>query len=235
MGCRDSPERISQRTKKSIKKGEKMNFQSVEQADGKNVAMWATLTSWDGIAFTTNQAKYLTCKLIDDNGIEHKCRIYEGKGALPGQENLNKRLEFNLSCYQGSYQGSPYTGYSGFWSHGAAQTSQGSPQRPQQARQGTNAPQPDWDAKDLRMARMNALTNSTKLICLMAEVGKDIYLTTKDKVGLVNLITQTAEIVVHYIYNGLTKKQAPEQPQYQANPDYVGDNPPPPVDEEVPF
>jgi len=117
-----------------------MNFQAVEQANGKNVTIWATMASWEGIAFSTNQAKYLSCKLTDDNGIEHKCRIYEGKGTLPGQEYLEKRMEFSLKCYQGNYQGKPYTGYSGFWSHGATKGSQNTPQAPQNAPQSTNAP-----------------------------------------------------------------------------------------------
>ena len=119
-----------------------MNFQAVNQANGKNVAIWATLTTWEGLAFTTNQAKYLSCKLVDDNGVEHKCRIYEGKGALPGQENLNKRLQFNLSSYKGTTQtGQSYTGYSGFWSHGAtSRTSQDSPQSPQNDPGATNSP-----------------------------------------------------------------------------------------------
>lgn len=119
-----------------------MNFQAVDQANGKNVTIWATLTTWEGIAFTPNQAKYLACKLVDDNGVEHKCRIYEGKGTLPGQENLNKKLQFILSSYKGSTQkGQPYTGYSGFWSHGATtNTPQSSPQVPPQPAQATNPP-----------------------------------------------------------------------------------------------
>ncbi len=123
-----------------------MNFQAVDQAAGKNVTIWATLNTWDGIAFTPNQAKYLSCKLVDDNGVSHKCRIYEGKGSLPWQEHLNKRMEFNLSTYEGTYQGGKYTGYSGFWSHGAVKTSQNTSQSPQNAPESTNPPQPDdWD------------------------------------------------------------------------------------------
>lgn len=118
-----------------------MNFQAVDQEAGKNVTMWATLSTWDGISFSTNNAKLLTCKLVDDNGVEHKCRIYEGKGSLPGQEHLNKRIEFSISSYQGTYQGNPYTGYSGFWSHGAVKTSQDTCQSPPQPAGATKAPQ----------------------------------------------------------------------------------------------
>lgn len=118
-----------------------MNFQAVEQADGKNLMMWATLFAWEGIAFTTKQAKYLSCKLRDDNGVEHKCRIYEGKGTLPGQEHLEKRMQFSIGSYQGNYNGQPYTGYSGFWSHGATNSPQNTQQGTQQAAHSTKAPQ----------------------------------------------------------------------------------------------
>ncbi len=127
-----------------------MNFQAVDQANGENVTMWATMTSWEGIAFTPNQAKYLMCKLTDDNGVDHKCRIYEGKGALPGQEHLNKRMEFSIGSYQGNYKGNPYTGYSGFWSHGAVNKPQDSPQSPQSPAQPTNPPQQGNNDVDIR-------------------------------------------------------------------------------------
>lgn len=119
-----------------------MNFNAVDQANGKNIKIWATLFVWEGISFTTNQAKYLSCKLRDDDGVEHKCRIYEGKGSLPGSEHLEERMEFSIGSYQGTYQGSQYTGYSGFWSHGATTSApQDSPSTPQNAPQSTNAPQ----------------------------------------------------------------------------------------------
>ena len=119
-----------------------MNFNAVDQADGKNVTIWATMDTWDSIAFTPNQAKYLSCKLIDDDGVGHSCRIYEGKGTLPEKDNEKQRLEFFLSCYHGTTsKGQPYTGYSGFWSHGAVQSPQSSPQSPQNAPESINTPQ----------------------------------------------------------------------------------------------
>jgi hypothetical protein len=65
----------------------------------------------------------------------------------------------------------------------------------------------------------------------MSEAGIELDLTTKDKAGTINLVVTTADIIVHYIYNGLTKKQAPMRP----NPDYVGDNPPRPAEDDIPF
>ena len=98
--------------------------------------------------------EHLKKHLIDDDGVEHKCRIYEGKGSLPGQEYLNKRLEFSIGSYQGTYQGQPYTSYSGFWSHGAVNAPQNQQQAPRQGTPATNyqrpVPQgkkePNWDA-----------------------------------------------------------------------------------------
>ncbi len=141
-----------------------MNFQAIDQAAGKNVTMWATMDTWDSIAFTPNQAKYLSCKLTDDDGVGHSCRIYEGKGTLPEKDNEKQRLEFLLSCYHGTTsKGQPYTGYSGFWSHGAVQGSQ-------QPAQATNYQQPapqgkkelGWDV-ELRARLVCAyLSNGTK-------------------------------------------------------------------------
>lgn len=62
----------------------------------------------------------------------------------------------------------------------------------------------DWDAKDLRMARMNALTNATRLVCLMTEVGE------KESPDL-RLITTLANSIVDYIYNGM-KQPGPATP-----------------------
>ena len=158
-----------------------MNFNAVDQANGKNVTMWATLTTWDGIAFSTNQAKYLTCKLSDENGVEHKCRIYEGKGSCPGQEHLNKRMEFSLSSYQGNYNGQPYTGYSGFWSHGATKGSQDSPQSSLQSTQATNPPQTGDNDVGIRTALVCAyLCTDSKPLVEDIEYWMDYIKTGKD-------------------------------------------------------
>ena len=192
-----------------------MNFQAIDQASGKNVKIWATLFVWESIAFTPNQAKYLSCKLRDDDGVEHKCRIYEGKGSLPGQENLNKRLEFSLSCYQGTtQQNQPYTGYSGFWSHGATTSApQNTQQAPSQPAQATNyqppaqiqvKKEPDWDAIAEEKVRCNVL-------CAMLQGG---------------ITVDYPEVLEHtaFIMSGIDTRKIPEPDQsIQNNPDYVGD------------
>lgn len=219
-----------------------MNFQQITQANGNKLMMFGVFTQVGGAEFSQQGKPKSKCKIRDDNNEEHTVHIYQGTGQLPMPQNLGQRYQFSISSFQGTtQQGQVYTGYSGFWQSGT-QVNQNAQQAPQQPAQATNyqslAPQtkkePDWDAKDLRMARMNALTNSTKLICLMAEsnVEKD---TDKDRDRLVNLVTFTAEIIVNYIYKGLSKKLAPEKPQYQANPNWIGENPPPPTDDQVPF
>lgn len=194
-----------------------MNFQAVDQNNGENVTMWATLSKWEGIAFTTNQAKYLSCKLVDDNGVEHKCRIYEGKGTLPGQECLNQRLEFNISSYQGNYKGQPYTGYSGFWSHGATKGSQNTQQAPSQPAQATNYQQPAPQGKKepakeddaYKMVRDN-------VTCSFIQSGE---------LKLDDLSIEVATAINKWV-NFILKND---------NPNYVGDNPPRPVDDDIPF
>ena len=143
-----------------------MNFQAVEQANGNKVTIFGTFTEIGGVQYTSQQKAKAICKVRDTTGVEHKVHIYQGTGQLPAPENLNQRHQFTLSTFQGTYENNPYTGYSGFWNNKARvnqNTPQNSPQSPKPQQQ------PDLDAKDLRTARMNALTNSTKLICLIAE------------------------------------------------------------------
>lgn len=80
------------------------------------------------------------------------------------------------------------------------------PQQPQQAIQQPKVPEVDWDAKDLRNARMNALNNATQLVCLMAEMSKN----GEDLNDLT--IRQVAAVFVDYIYNGKAKAEEEEPP-----------------------
>lgn len=192
-----------------------MNFQAVDQANGKNVTIWATLSTWDDISFSTNQKKLLTCKLKDDAGVEHKCRIYEGKGSLPGQEHLEKRMEFNLSTFQGMYENKPYTGYSGFWSHGTVQGLQDTPQSPPQAAQPTNHQQPAPQGKK-ELDTVTAIATKGSIVCAFIQSGE---------LKLDDLSIDVATAINKWVKFILTNN----------NPDYVGDNPSPPTDDDVPF
>ena len=117
-------------------------------------------------------------------------------------------------------------------------TPQNAPQAPSQAVQASNAPKDvDWDAKDLRMARMSGLNNATRLICLLAETTKDIELRPDDRESLVNLVKEASAELVHYIYNGLQKPSQQQNVVKQAaaaSPAMSGDDyGPPATDDEV--
>lgn len=198
-----------------------MNFQAVDQAGGKNITMWATLFAWEGLAFTTNQAKYLSCKLRDDDGIEHKCRIYEGKGALPGQESLNQRMEFSLSTFQGNYKGQPYTGYSGFWSHGATTSApQNTQQAPSQPTQPTNYQPPAQQGMKMPDTYAYPVTPKTQermAASIACQCAAQIYgEAPKDMPAneAANLLIQIAEPIKKWILGKAT--------QVNVNPEYVG-------------
>ena len=116
-----------------------------------------------------------------------------------------------------------------------AKPTQNAQQAPQNAPQSTNAPEKvDWDAKDLRNARMNALNNATAMLVACAEVSNNIA----TWLGI-DKIKQTASEFVDYIYNGL----GAEPPGYgsQRNPvpesdfNESMDDSPPPEDSDIPF
>ena len=109
-----------------------------------------------------------------------------------------------------------------------AKPTQNAQQAPQNAPQSTNAPEKvDWDAKDLRNARMNALNNATAMLVACAEVSKNIA----TWLGI-DKIKQTASEFVDYIYNGL----GAEPPSYGSQRNPVNEDEEPPVtDADVPF
>lgn len=210
-----------------------MNFQAVEQANGNLVMMFGIFTEVGGVTYTANQKAKCSCKITDDTGTAHKVNIYQGKGQLPGPQQARLRYQFNLSTFQGNYQGNPYTGYSGFWNStaqvGQQQGQQAPPQAPQAPSQATGQAQDkkevDWDAKDLRQARMNGLNNATRLICLLAEMTKnDTSLNTDHVKGV-------AGEFVDYIYHGL-RMPGPATPNSAMSGEDSG---PPPSDDDVPW
>jgi len=166
-----------------------MNFAMLAQAPAnQSIKMVATMTTWEGIAFSSNQKKYLTCKLKDDNGIEHKCRIYEGKGGLPDQNLLNQRLEFSLSWYTGQSQRGQYTGYSGFWNP---------PQQPQQAPQQA-------------VGRTNSLPTDSgvEIRIKAAEIAATVLSPNQESTDEDFFIL--SEKIVNYIKNGLIDEGEPQ-------------------------
>jgi len=197
-----------------------MNFQAVEQANGNKVTIFGTFTEIGGVQYTPQQKAKAICKIRDTTGIEHKVHIYQGIGELPTPQNLNQRCQFTISTFQGNYKGQPYIGYSGFWNSNA----QVAPHNTQQAPQATNSPQsapqgkkdPDWDAIAEGKVRHG-------ILCAMLSGGISV---------------DYEEVLRHttFVMTGKNHDAYPDpDPSIQNNPDYVGDNPRPPADEDIPF
>lgn len=94
--------------------------------------------------------------------------------------------------------------------------SQGRATRPQQARQGTNAPQArDYDAENRGKVRTQFIKAAIIAGTLKCKCYDDI-LTLTD-----------------FAMTGIDPAKA--KPQYRPNPNYVGDDPPPPVDDDIPY
>lgn len=189
-----------------------MNLQHAKNNPGKFHEMRATATRFD--VKTGKFGTYALGAIKDELGNEEDVLFAVKKGDTLVDAATAKQL-----CLWAVRYDANDGNYKAYFNSTVAKQLQDTSQNPPQPAQATNhqqpAPQgkkePDWEAKDLRMARMNSLTNSTKLICLMAEANKDIDITGKDREGLVNLVTQTADILLHYIYNGLAKKQDSKQ------------------------
>lgn len=134
------------------------NFSAVDANNGNLVDMFGTFMEIGGVHFSDNQKAKTVCKIADDNGVSHKVHLYQGKGQLPTPAQLQQRHSFSISTFQGTFQGTPYTGYSGFWNNKAQVNQQSQPatqqstappqpqQGTQQARQPVKPKEPDWDA-----------------------------------------------------------------------------------------
>jgi len=139
-----------------------MNFETVNANNGNLVDMFGTFMEIGGVHYTQNQKAKAVCKIADDNGVSHKVHLHQGNGQLPTPANLQQRHAFSISTFQGTYQGNPYIGYSGFWNSKTKvnQTTQTDPpqpsQAPQQPRQDTKAPRNGRDISIERQAAFKA-------------------------------------------------------------------------------
>jgi len=182
-----------------------MNFQTVEAANGELATMFGTFVEVGGGQETESGKLKAVCKIRDDVGITHKVHIHQGNGELPTVMQLNLRCQFSISTFAGSYQGKPYTGYSGFWNSQtqvAPQTQQQAPQNipqggrwtPPQGRQALSRPQQqpnakkdvDWDAISRGKVRHG-------VVCAFIQGGVETY---------PKLNIRTVEHWVDYIMTG---------------------------------
>ena len=220
-----------------------MNFQQVKQANGNNVTMFGTFDEVGGISLTQNQKQVCKCKIRDDNKEGHLVRLY---GTMPTPAFLNMRQEFSLSSYQGkNQQGQPYTGFSGFWNDRtmvnqvpanappapytappapqAPPAPYNAPQAPQQPAQRPNVPQ------GLNMPDTYAYPVTPETARRMARVALMVAMLRNGESPLYSYVTE----LVEYSMTGIEPNV--QQQEDNANPDYVGDNPPPPQDDDIPF
>lgn len=125
-----------------------MNFQTVEQANGNNIDMFATITELNESGYSKSNKPYQKITIIDDAGVKHKVTIRGSN--LPTVAVLNQRQAFTLSIWRNPQSGN--TGYSGFWNPKTAvgQTAgfQQPPQMPQNPPQATNYSQPAPNTTD---------------------------------------------------------------------------------------
>ena len=185
-----------------------MNFQAIEQANGKQLEMYGTFTEVGGAQFTQSAKAKAVCKVRDMTGIEHKVHIYKGNGQLPTPQNLNQRCQFNLSSFQGNYQGSPYIGYSGFWNSTGQTAPPNAPQAPQNALQSTNS----GNGRNTSIERQCAWKGA----CNRAR-GTDMS---------PNDIVELARQGIYFIETGNNANALPE---------YDDEQGPPPDDSDIPF
>lgn len=187
-----------------------MNFQAVRQIKGQKDGDFPKKVDMIGVFVEIGGVAY------NDKGTSFcDCRIQDmaqekHKVRLYVKEALpaallNTECSFSISAYDGGYQGKPYVGYSGFWNATVVQ-------RPAQ---GQVTPYQPPQAQQMPPQQANS------------SQGVDI---TAQFLKLANRLVDAIEHVSH----GNATFQPPTQPS-GPNPDYVGDNPPPPEDDEVPF
>lgn len=214
-----------------------MNFAQVKQANGNNVTILATFVEVGGVTLTQNQKQVCKCQLIDDNREQHLVRLY---GTMPPTTLLNMRQQFSLSSYQGTNRrGQPYTGFSGFWNDramvnqvpsNAPQAPHTMPQTPQYRPQQPNVPQPT--PQGMNMPDTYAYPVTPETARRMARVALMVAMLRNGQSPLYSYVTE----LVEFSMTGIEPNSVPEpDPSIQNNPNYVGDNPPPPIDDDIPF
>lgn len=206
-----------------------MNFAQVKQANGTNVTMFGTFDEIGGVSLNQNQKQVCKCQITDDNGEKHLIRIYNQN--MPTPQLLNMRQQFTLSSYQGQTQkGQPYTGYSGFWDDraqinqvpaNAPQAPYNAPQTPQNRPQSTNVPPQAPQGMKMPDTYAYPVTPETS-----RRMARAVVIEAMLKSGRKPLLSY-AEELAKFIESGVIDAST--------NPNYVGDDPPPPTDSEIPF
>lgn len=194
-----------------------MNFVAIKQANGNNIAIFATFNEVGGVSLTANQKQVCKCQLTDDNGEKHLVRLY---GTMPTPALLNMRQEFSLSSYQGkNQQGQPYTGFSGFWNDRAQvnQVPANAPQAPHTIPQATqNRPQqPNVPQQGMNMPDTYAYPVTPETARRMARTAFITAILQNNQDPLLSYVTG----LVEYSYTGIEPSKVPDpHPSIQNEP-----------------
>lgn len=156
-----------------------MNFQAVNQGNGGLVVMNGTIAELGVQKLNKKGNPYMSVKIADTTGEKHSVTIQAGKTGLPNASMLGKLCVFALSTYQGQ-NGIAYSGFcNGLAVQNPVNPTQQQYQQTMQQRLKPQTQQPvpqtdkaivDWEAKDMRMARMCALNNATLFVTTFAEL-----------------------------------------------------------------
>ena len=199
-----------------------MNFQAVREANGNNVVINAIATLIDGTTYTQAGKPKQYCKFTDANGEQQGVSIYQGTGQPIPPEKQGITLSINISA-KTSPQGNKLY-YGGFWNSNAqvkpisVQTPQQPRQAPQQAAQQPNAPQND---RNISIEREVAFKAACEYCGRMAIPKEQLI--------------KVAKAGHYFIATGNDINDIPNPDPSITNPNYVGDNPPPPTGDGIPF
>ena len=211
-----------------------MNFQTVRQANGAQVVINATATQIDGTSFIPSGTAKQNCKFTDANGEQQSVTIWQGNGEPIPLGCQSQTLSINISSK--TDRGRTY--YGGFWQSGAQvpQRSQGAdiehstafpsqispPQAPQQPPQATKPPPQQRNSREVSIERQAAF----KAACEYC--GRRDDMTPRD-------IIEVAAAGHYFIETSKNLYDIPMPDKGITNPGYVGDNPPPSPDDDIPF
>lgn len=210
-----------------------MNFQQVLQAKGQKddqgydlkVTILGRFGANMEFGKTQKGADKCSVKVTDKDNVTHKVHLY---GTLPTAAMCTQRAEFNIAAFDGQGQQGAYVGYSGIWNSRATVLQDGQGQQP--------APQANQPANAAPVSKPvytdPTQTSIERQVCVkavgrMAAERADMEL--REAAGWLGFFS-------HWIKTGqfVFTQERPTQPS-GPNPNYVGDSPPPPKDDDIPF
>jgi hypothetical protein len=135
--------------------------------------MFGIITEFCGEGVNPSSGKpWKKVKIRDDGNTMHNVTL---RGTLPPVTVQGQRAQFSLGTYQGTHEGQPYTGYSGFWNSNSQQAPPVQSPPPQRAPQGppqpAQQPQQTNASADMIKARSMGLAYAKDLVVAGASKG----------------------------------------------------------------